>query len=113
LKHRERKIWKRLKRRERNDLEKAEAHRRNLELKVDAQQREIEMLKMNGRRLEKRVTELNNHNDELDEKNQNLTVTIAHLDAQLKDNIESIKRVHVFNLLCNLYSSAFQSSPWH
>ena len=81
--------------------------------KGDAQQREIEALTMNDKRLEKRVTELNNCNDELEKKNENLTATVTRMDAHIKDDVESIKKVHFFNLLCTLCSSAFQSSPWH
>lgn len=48
-------------------------------------------------------SELAKCNDELEKKNQNLTTTIAHQGAQIKDDIESIKRVHFSNLVRTLY----------
>jgi cell division protein FtsB len=81
----------------------------NIELtkKGDAQRREIEALTMNDERLEKRVTELNNCNDELEKKNENLTATVTRMDAHIKDDINSIKRVHTSNPLLHSLLTCF------
>ena len=79
--------------------------------KGDAQQLEIEVLMKNNEHLEKMVIELDESNDKLEKKNQNLSDTVAGLDAHLMDDIESIKRVNISNLLYTLYTLILPMSP--
>jgi chromosome segregation ATPase len=91
-----------------------ESSNTDLQSKVDRLESSNTRLESSNTRLESSNTDLQSKvdrleselakcNDELEKKNQNLTTTIAHQGAQIKDDIESIKRVHFSNLVRTLY----------